>query len=128
MNVLDLFHSPMAAPFRRHRYNGMMAILVTFRTSRITPVSRCVYTASSMRDLKRKMRELHRVQSSMGLPIGIAPQETDMTKAFLCYALLDEPFVIRDGNVIIASSATLCTSKPLGGYPIEKKIMNFEED
>ncbi|HOO70879.1 MAG TPA: hypothetical protein PK926_03880 [Spirochaetota bacterium] len=109
MSITDIFYSPMLKQFRTGHFRdllknnrGLHAVHIRYRESRVDPVTECVYLAASMRELTKKVRELHKVQSSMGLPINIPPDKADTSRAFLSYAPLDWRFTVK-GNTIVRS-------------------------
>ena len=109
MSITDIFFSPMLEQFRTGHFRellkinrGLFAVHILYRESGVDPVTECVYLAASMRELTKKVRELHKVQSSMGLPINIPPDKADTSRAFLSYAPLDWQFTV-EGNTIVRS-------------------------
>jgi hypothetical protein len=111
MSITDLFFSPTLKPFRKlaRLNNGKMAILVEVKKSRREKPSRSVYIANNFFDLRNKVRELHRVQVTMGVPIASKADSIDASKPYLIYCPLSWKFRIEGDTITNISNGDVLT-------------------
>lgn len=130
MNFTDIFFSPALRPFigsngKTPRKKLPIAVHIRYRESRLHEITECVYLANSLRELTVKIRELHRVQSSMGLPIAVSPEKAERSGTFLHYMPLDEPFRLLTDAVIIEATGKKIPLRKTRWIAHEKKKFEF---
>ena len=103
MKISNLFRSPVLIPFVETQTinDGVMGILITYRESAIDEIKNCVYLARSTKELRKKIRELHRVQVTMGQRINVPVENINTAKAFLVYSPISDRFTVDTTYIII---------------------------
>ncbi|HRZ25847.1 MAG TPA: hypothetical protein P5295_03490 [Spirochaetota bacterium] len=132
MNLSDIFYSPSLRPFMARTWpDGSpkkifpAAAYIRYRESRLHEIRECVYIAHSRRELTARVRELHRVQSSMGLQINVPFEKAEKSGAFLSYSPISGPFRVLTDSVILESTGERIPLKKTRWIAHEKKKFEF---
>ncbi|HQO00965.1 MAG TPA: hypothetical protein PLI62_01765 [Spirochaetota bacterium] len=101
MSIMDIFYSPELKPYRdlRKKNKGAMGIFVEVRHGKSGQPCQCAMVARNSPELKKIIRELHRIQVIMCVRFTEEGEPADKSRSYLKYSPLDWRFKLEDTSL-----------------------------
>lgn len=101
MSIMDIFYSPELKPYRdlRKKNKGTMGIFVEVRQGKSGQPRQCAMVARNSPELKKIIRELHRIQVIMCVRFTEEGEPADKSRSYLKYSPLDWRFKLEDSSL-----------------------------